>query len=464
MIKNFTKIIMSKSELPGVLTKLEKTALPLELTRIYLFLKACLQAISDMPDEAFETYLKRLREAPQEGSVVLTDRSFREIHHLLEWVLLELSRYPNSAAGEFNLVPNDSDFWHTFLNLFFSNNMFYQQVSEQWLQEHGREAGTLSGASEIASILESENLQNLIKEGFVTLGLIKPMLPEMVDPAYMVEHGGGDVALADSIIKKIEAEGLKVVVRFSIQFGQADRLLEELKEERKKQTPETSFEDLKKKAEELREKYYQKVNNLKDDQIENLSDEQMQEMGQLRDQYVEVAKKAFLAAKESQLEQAKALVLAALKETEVAAFYPGKGLYRQMKKGAEDADRYGGDFSNRWQEFVALMTRGPTTVMLLYDSQGDAVISWKKLMGTSWHLTTCVNTQPDSLRAQLAEATPYVDRKSFNEGEPYIVDGNHNTFVHGSGEVGECIIELEVILALLKKQIEHLKRIKDKSN
>lgn len=68
------------------------------------------------------------------------------------------------------------------------------------------------------------------------------------------------------------------------------------------------------------------------------------------------------------------------------------------------------EFSNRWEEFVSIMTKGPTTVLLLWSSKGDAVDAWRKQVG---HWNIIDNRDPTTIRGMFG------------------VD-NYNNLVHGS--------------------------------
>jgi len=119
-------------------------------------------------------------------------------------------------------------------------------------------------------------------------------------------------------------------------------------------------------------------------------------------------------------------------EEMVNGWYGGSPKENQLQLPPEDPHRYGMEFQNRWEEFVALMTRGPVTFLLLYDEGGNAVQLWREQMGNDWHMIRVKEKYPDSLRAR------------------YGVD-NHNNLLHGSDSPESVKREVSFVADQLEK-------------
>lgn len=116
----------------------------------------------------------------------------------------------------------------------------------------------------------------------------------------------------------------------------------------------------------------------------------------------------------------------------VGEFYAG-GPKRSMEKSpAEYPDRYGNRPTNRWGEWLEYMTSGPTTFIILYSCDGNAVSCWRDQMGNHRRVEILRETQPESLRAQFA------------------VDSDKNLF-HGSSSPEEVLREIKIISDYLER-------------
>jgi len=122
-------------------------------------------------------------------------------------------------------------------------------------------------------------------------------------------------------------------------------------------------------------------------------------------------------------------------EEMVNEWYGGSPKERQLQLPPENPHRYGMEFQNRWEEFMALMTKGPVTFLLLYDEGGNAVQLWREQMGNDWHMIRVKEKYPDSLRAR------------------YGVD-NHNNLLHGSDSPESVRREVAFVADKLEKMTD----------
>lgn len=83
--------------------------------------------------------------------------------------------------------------------------------------------------------------------------------------------------------------------------------------------------------------------------------------------------------------------------------------------------------SNRWEEFSGIMTAGPSTVLLLYSPNGDAIDLWRSQVG-HWDIVN--RADPDTIRGRFG------------------VD-NYNNLVHGSDGIDSVFRELDIIARCL---------------
>jgi len=107
----------------------------------------------------------------------------------------------------------------------------------------------------------------------------------------------------------------------------------------------------------------------------------------------------------------------------VDAFYSGRPKDTQLSMVPERYQR----FQNRWEEFVDLMTGGPTTVLLLHSPNGDAIDLWRRQVG---HYDIVGRRDPSNLRGQLG------------------LD-NYNNLIHGSDSIEAVKNELKMLQSLL---------------
>ena len=88
-------------------------------------------------------------------------------------------------------------------------------------------------------------------------------------------------------------------------------------------------------------------------------------------------------------------------------------------------------YSSRWQEYFKFMTDNPSTYVLLYSEDGNAVKEWRSQMGDNWNIEEIIHEEPDSLRAR------------------YAVD-NHNNLFHGSDSPENAQRELDLLIKALQ--------------
>lgn len=107
-------------------------------------------------------------------------------------------------------------------------------------------------------------------------------------------------------------------------------------------------------------------------------------------------------------------------------FYQGSPKERQLV-----AEPYYQDspFRNRWEEFIALMTSGPTSVLLLHSDDGKAIQNWRDQVG-HWNIEKTV--QPQTIRGQYGR-------------------DNFNNLIHGSDSQEAVKREFSIIAAQLRR-------------
>jgi len=113
-------------------------------------------------------------------------------------------------------------------------------------------------------------------------------------------------------------------------------------------------------------------------------------------------------------------------------WYGGLPKQQQMKFQPIDPNRYGRKFTNRWEEFKALIERGPVTFLILYSSKNNAIEEWRKAMGNHWDVSIAKKNYPGSLRAKFA-------------------NDNHNNIFHGSDSVESVERELQILINLISR-------------
>ncbi len=118
----------------------------------------------------------------------------------------------------------------------------------------------------------------------------------------------------------------------------------------------------------------------------------------------------------------------------IEEFYGGRPKQSQIEIPPLDSKRYNMEHANRWEEFVALMTSGATTGIILFDQNCHAVRAWRTQMGESWNVHTNKEQSPDSLRAKFG------------------VD-NHNNLLHGSESKKSVKDEIDLVVGLLASDI-----------
>ncbi len=88
------------------------------------------------------------------------------------------------------------------------------------------------------------------------------------------------------------------------------------------------------------------------------------------------------------------------------------------------------ELPTRWDEFVSIMTAGPTTVLLLHTPDGDAIEKWRRQVG-HWNIEA--NRDPATLRGRFG------------------LD-NYNNLVHGSDSPESAVREIDIIARCLTRQ------------
>lgn len=116
----------------------------------------------------------------------------------------------------------------------------------------------------------------------------------------------------------------------------------------------------------------------------------------------------------------------------IEEFYSGGPKQNMEKSPPEYPDRYGNRPTNRWGEWLEYMTSGPTTFIILYTCDGNAVSCWREQMGNRRQVEILRETQPESLRARFA------------------VDSDKNLF-HGSSSEEEVLREIKIISGYLER-------------
>jgi len=112
-------------------------------------------------------------------------------------------------------------------------------------------------------------------------------------------------------------------------------------------------------------------------------------------------------------------------EETVDQFYGGAPKERQLKSEPYTHKH----FNNRWDEFVAMMKSGPTTVLLLHSGDGQAIQHWRKLVG-HWNIVD--TDQPDTIRGKYGK-------------------DNYNNLIHGSDSPESVKNELGLITQQLAR-------------
>lgn len=107
-------------------------------------------------------------------------------------------------------------------------------------------------------------------------------------------------------------------------------------------------------------------------------------------------------------------------------FYQGGPEASMRKEPAIDPDRY----ESRWPEFVDFMTSGPTTAIILYSPDGDAIERWRAHLG-HWNI--------DQIR------DPATIRGSFGVNK-------YNNLVHGSDAPTSVLREIGIIADCLMSE------------
>lgn len=85
----------------------------------------------------------------------------------------------------------------------------------------------------------------------------------------------------------------------------------------------------------------------------------------------------------------------------------------------------------RWNEFVAIMTSGPTTILLLHTPEGNAIQEWRRQVG-HWNIEA--NRDPATIRGKFG------------------LD-NYNNLVHGSDAPESVEREVGIIKECISRQI-----------
>lgn len=112
-------------------------------------------------------------------------------------------------------------------------------------------------------------------------------------------------------------------------------------------------------------------------------------------------------------------------EKTINEFYDGEPKRSQQQaKPHTHKDR----FQNRWEEFVDLMISGPTTVLLLWSKEGDAVSLWRAQMG-HWNVE---------------------ERRDFRTIRGRFAPSNYNGITHGSDSIEAVRREIGILSAHLK--------------
>lgn len=111
----------------------------------------------------------------------------------------------------------------------------------------------------------------------------------------------------------------------------------------------------------------------------------------------------------------------------VDEFYAGQPMDLQLTKQPMRKT----DFPTRWHEFRAAMTNGPTTILLLHTTQGNAIDEWRQQVG-HWNIET--NRDPATIRGRFG------------------ID-NYNNLVHGSDSSASVERELDIIKRCIERQL-----------
>ncbi len=107
-------------------------------------------------------------------------------------------------------------------------------------------------------------------------------------------------------------------------------------------------------------------------------------------------------------------------------FYQGGPEASMRREPAKDSSRY----ESKWPEFIELMTSGPTTAILLYSPDGDAIERWRAHLG---HWNIDLIRDPATIRGRFG-----VDK--------------HNNLVHGSDAPESVLREIAIIARCLTNE------------
>lgn len=115
----------------------------------------------------------------------------------------------------------------------------------------------------------------------------------------------------------------------------------------------------------------------------------------------------------------------------VEEFYGGGPRESMSKESPIDSTRY----DNRWPEFVDFMTSGPTTVILLYSPNNDAIPAWRNHLG-HWNIDEVRDEA--TIRGKLGV-------------------NKYNNLVHGSDAPESVIRELTIIKSCIYSNFTEIK-------
>jgi nucleoside diphosphate kinase len=107
----------------------------------------------------------------------------------------------------------------------------------------------------------------------------------------------------------------------------------------------------------------------------------------------------------------------------VHEFYGGQP--KEVQLGLQP-ERYP-EYETRWHEFVDLMCSGPTTVILLHSTNGDAIRLWRDQVG---HYDIVKRRDPSTIRGTFGK-------------------DNYNNLIHGSDSIEAVKKEIAIISKLL---------------
>ncbi len=110
-------------------------------------------------------------------------------------------------------------------------------------------------------------------------------------------------------------------------------------------------------------------------------------------------------------------------QSAIAELYAGDPQENMLKQTPVNPDKY----SSRWPEFIDFMSSGPTTALILFSANGDAIEKWRSHLG---HWNVDVNRDSSTIRGRLA-----VDK--------------YNNLVHGSDSPAAVRREIGIIKSIL---------------